>query len=474
MGAILKKWNSLSKPAKASLAFVFSSFIIKGISFVSTPIFTRLMDTTQYGVISTYNSWISIIDVFACLGLTSVGIINVGLNENKSSKAEYMSSMLGLCNINTILVFSVLYIIQRTFRPINISNSLLLLMFIHLLFNPAQIFWITKERYEYNYRIPTIITVLSALLGQVISMIAVILSNSELGTVKLWYSELGMAVFYIPIYIHIIFRGKKIFNFSLWQTTIIFALPLLPHYLSNHIMASADRIMVADIVSVADAGIYSVASTVSSVATIFWNAINASFMPYTFESINNKNTSSINEIAILLIIGYTVICICVSLIAPEIMGILAPPEYKNGVFVIPPILAVAFLNAVYNLFSNVEFYYKKTKIIASATIISAIVNIILNLILIPRYGYIGAAYTTLISTIVMALMHYVGYKTTSINLYNTNNILAVSVICILMCVLCNFLYFNINLRYTLLSIIICIAILKYKKIINVLRAIKNK
>ena len=146
MNKILAKWRNMSAPAKASIAFVFSSFILKGINFLTTPLFTRLMDTTEYGVLSTYNSWISIIDVFACLGLTSVGVINVGLNENRGTKERkmYLSSMTGLCNIVTTVVFILIFCIQKYLgSPIKISNTLLVVMFLHLLFNPAQVFWIT-------------------------------------------------------------------------------------------------------------------------------------------------------------------------------------------------------------------------------------------------------------------------------------------------------------------------------------------
>ena len=89
--------------AKSSIVFALSSFILKGISFITTPIFTRIMDSSCYGIIATYNSWLSIIEVFAILGLTSAGVFNVGLNEYKEQRSRYISSVLSLCNIMTIV-----------------------------------------------------------------------------------------------------------------------------------------------------------------------------------------------------------------------------------------------------------------------------------------------------------------------------------------------------------------------------------
>ena len=105
---LLAKWKAMPDSAKSSIAFILCSFILKGISFLTTPIFTRMMDTSQYGIIATYNSWVSILDVFALLGLTSAGVFNVGLNEYRDQRDSYISTVLTLCNIVTVLVFAVL------------------------------------------------------------------------------------------------------------------------------------------------------------------------------------------------------------------------------------------------------------------------------------------------------------------------------------------------------------------------------
>ena len=109
MKTLIQKWRQMPASAKSSIAFVLSSFVLKGISFLTTPIFTRLMDQTQYGIIAEYNSWLSIIDVFALLGLTSAGVFNVGLNDYRDSRDQYISSVLTLCNLTTIGVFGILW-----------------------------------------------------------------------------------------------------------------------------------------------------------------------------------------------------------------------------------------------------------------------------------------------------------------------------------------------------------------------------
>lgn len=83
--------------------------MIKGVNFITTPIFTRIINQTEYGTIQEYNSWQTILEVFALLGLTSAGVFNVGMKDYKNQRSQYMSSVLAFCNIVTIIVFSVIF-----------------------------------------------------------------------------------------------------------------------------------------------------------------------------------------------------------------------------------------------------------------------------------------------------------------------------------------------------------------------------
>ena len=72
---LFEKFKNLSVSLKATIVFGISSFVISGINYITTPIFTRLLSTSEYGVIAVYNSWISILQVFATLTLIFPGIL---------------------------------------------------------------------------------------------------------------------------------------------------------------------------------------------------------------------------------------------------------------------------------------------------------------------------------------------------------------------------------------------------------------
>lgn len=473
---IVLKWKSISDVAKASIAFVISSFILKGVAFLTTPIFTRLIDSNEYGIVTEYNSWQTILEVFALLGLTSAGVFNVGLNDYKSNRDQYMSSTLTICNLSTCIVLGIITLLKLVFgSDFILPTNLIVVMFLNFLLHPAQIFWITRQRYEYKYKLAVLLTVLSTLLSQGVSILCVMISKSEhLAEIKIWSGVLSGVIICLPLYFYIYIKGRCFYDRNMWKQVLKFAIPLLPHYLAQHIMSGADRIMIANMVSKSDAAIYGVVLNISVIASIIWSSVNASIVPYTFEHMNIKDYKSINKTVIPIIVGFAGVCLIVTAMAPEIISILAPSDYHSGIYAVPPVVSTVFMSALYNIYANIEFYHKKSQYIASATVVSAIVNIGLNSLLIPRFGFVGAAYTTLMSSIVLILIHYWGYrKSQEERVYSDKLVLSITVICILLCELMNLLYLNSMVRFCVLG---CMLILTYfyrNRILNTIKSIKR-
>ena len=107
-----EKWKQLPVSVRAAMVFGICSFLSSGISFLLMPLFTRIMSKEQYGIVTDYNSWHYIIEVFSVLGLASVGSFNVGLNEYRDRRDRFVSSMLIKYNISTLAVFAFIFAIK--------------------------------------------------------------------------------------------------------------------------------------------------------------------------------------------------------------------------------------------------------------------------------------------------------------------------------------------------------------------------
>ena len=107
------KYNALPIQAKASFWFLTCTLLQKGISIITTPIFTRLLSTAEYGSFSVFNSWLSIISVIITFGLTQ-GVCMQGLIKYSEHKNIFLSSLQGLVLVFVIL-WSVVYALFHNF-----------------------------------------------------------------------------------------------------------------------------------------------------------------------------------------------------------------------------------------------------------------------------------------------------------------------------------------------------------------------
>ena len=485
-----EKWKQLPVSVRAALVFGICSFLSSGISFLLMPIFTRIMSKEQYGIVTDYNSWHYIIEVFAVMGLASVGSFNVGLNEYRDRRDRFVSSMLIMANLATLTVFALIFAIKGiAVNDFILSWPLLICMFIGFLFSPATTFFLARKRYEYKYMTGAIVTIGSIIAIQGLAVVLVLLfgeNPNELAettdtvtqtTAGLQSSEwkvlstlIGTLIFGIPLYLYQMKKGSFKTEAKMMKEMFVFTLPLLPHYLALHVMNGADRIMVGKLDSVSSEAVYGVASSLGLAAATVWTAINGSLQPYIFGKLNDGDTASVRKTTKYLLAFYAGLCVVVSLMAPELLMILAPAKYSDGLAAIPPIIGMAFLNALYNVYASIEFYHKKSVGIAVATIVSAGLNIGLNAWLIPIYGLPAAAYTTLIANAVLTFCHYIGYRLADKRkIFSDLTFLVLSVACIAACLSSSLLYDIIWIRYVIIVVIAIVIIIKREILLKFLK-----
>ena len=171
---LVDKYKSLSAPVKASIWFTVCNIIQKGIALISTPIFTRIMTTQQYGVYTIYQSWYQVLTIFATLNL-SAGIFNNGLTKYPEKKSEFVSSLQGLSTTVTFVLFLIYVAIPQFWNELlGLGTLFVVAMFVQLLFEPAYLFWSAEQRYQYNYKSLIFTTMIIEIGSHLIGIIAVI------------------------------------------------------------------------------------------------------------------------------------------------------------------------------------------------------------------------------------------------------------------------------------------------------------
>lgn len=159
---------------RASIWFLICRFLQKGISFITTPIFTRLMNTSEYGQFNVFNSWLSIVSIIVTINLSS-GMYIRGLVKYNDKKEKFSSSL----QILTLLLTIFWIIIYSTFHDnINSYTSLTtfhsISMFIMIWTTAAFTFWTAEQRVTLNYKKLVVLTVIASIAKPLLEIILVI------------------------------------------------------------------------------------------------------------------------------------------------------------------------------------------------------------------------------------------------------------------------------------------------------------
>lgn len=476
---IKTKYSSINIAVKAGLWFTICNLLQKGITMISMPIFTRILTTEQYGVVTLYQSWYSIISIIVTLNLAG-SLINNGMVKYEDRRSEFISSMQGLSTCVTI-VFFIIYLVSMNFwnNLFHLSTVFMLTMFIQLLFEPAYLFWAQRQRYEYRYKSLVAVTLALSVTSPILGLIAVISTDYKAEARVISFALVQICIGII-FYILQAIKGKKFFEKEFWLFAIKFNLPLIPHYLSQIILGQSDRIMIERLCGTDSAAIYGVAYNLATVMTLFINAINSSFVPTMYENMKNRNYVQIRKSADLICAFMTVVICFFMLLGPEAISIFATSEYKTAVWIFPPVAASIFFTYIYTLFINVEFYYEKTHYVMSVSIIGAILNLVLNYIFIPKYGFVAAGYTTVFCYALFALGHFVLHKIIlkkqgiTEQVFKSKRILIYSIIVLAFVAVSNVLYKFTLARYILIAVAVLVTLVNYKKVISLTKRIFNK
>ena len=469
----LNKYKSMPIGAKAAAWYTICNLLQKGIMFIVVPIYTRMLTTSEYGTYTIFQSWKDIIIIFTTLNLYC-GVFTRGLVKYEEDRKKYISSIQLLSTAVTVVVCTTLFVCFDAISIVwQVDKEVFILLFIYYLFSPSIQFWSVKQRVENKYIKMVVVTVLLSLVTPLISIALLLLTNMRENALIYGYL-LVQTLFGLVFYIYNLVKGKFKVKYEYCKEALKFNIPLIPHYLSLIVLNQSDRIMIDNYCGKSEAGIYSLTYSVSQILNIFIAAINGSMVPWQYEKLKKKEYSIIGRVSNILCIGIGVCSILVIAIGPEIIYIMGGKEYTEAIWCIPPIVMGIYFTFCYGLFSTVEFYYGVTKFIALASTVGAVLNVLLNAMFIPIFGYIAAAYTTLACYVMFTIAHYVIMrKVTKENIYEIRNMLLISGILMILQIAFTFSYYYAIIRAIMLIILLVVTFVKRDYFIECIKSIRR-
>ncbi len=199
------------------------------------------------------------------------------------------------------------------------------------------------------------------------------------------------------------------FDKVIFKEMFTYSYPLIFTQISTMLLSMSDRYILNHYLDLDQVGLYTLGYKFATVLNVFiLTSFQMGFLPIAYKTYDKPNAGRFFSKTLTYLVFISMIAaLGLSFFSREVIQLMAKNSNYWGAYTIIPLITLAIVfKGVQWIFSLGLHYVKKTKYNAWIVLSSALVNIILNFILIPIWGIYGAAITTLISMILMAILFY--------------------------------------------------------------------
>ena len=402
--------DSKNKVVKAGIAYTVGNVLLKGIAFLTLPIFTRLLTTQEFGLYNVYVSYESILTIFA--GVCLYGSLRTAWYDYKTTFQQYVLSSLTLsfgCFLLLLIAANVLYPFIAPF--FDFSRGILNILVTHSYAMFIFQFYNVRLALEYRYKEYLIVSAINSVGGTIISIFLILVvfsGNSHIARIYGYALVPIVVAFIIILHFFKEAEGKRyhLVNIEHWKYGLKISIPLVIHTFSQQVLNQFDRIMTNKMVNAAAVGVYGFIYTISNILNIIVLSLDNAWSVWFYEQLDKEDYRTIFKRTRSYVLLMNVLYIGFISIAPDVIQIAGTEEYQVGKRMIIPLAFAVYFTFLYSLPVHIEYFYKKTKYIAMGTAGAAGVNFILNYFVITLWNYQGAAWSTLVSYILLFIFHW--------------------------------------------------------------------
>ena len=392
-----------------SLIYAISDGLNRAIPFLLLPFITHYLTPSDYGIVTNFNVYVQILSVFCYV--SAVGSLPVQFFKlDKNDVGCYVSNML-FFNLISFLGCSIIALLFSSYiesafniTPLFQIYALIIVWFAGLT-NVNMLLWRCEERpiafgiYQISQSAVNALTT--------VAFVIVML----LGWQGRVYSMMVATILFgfISIYV-IIKRGYLVFKLDkkYLRQTLMFALPIVPHALSFWFKGGVDKIMLTNMCSLNENGIYSVALSWGGAVTMFLLSYSNAYSPWLLKklaAIDKDRYGSIHEQRkVVKIVKYSLLCILLFVVISYFASVLLikwayASSYFDSLYYLPWVMLGQFFYGGYLLFVTFIHYTMNTKILGFITFTLSVLQIGLTYIFILWFGAIGTAVASAIASI---------------------------------------------------------------------------
>ncbi|MEK4850302.1 polysaccharide biosynthesis C-terminal domain-containing protein [Paenibacillus sp. FSL H7-0756] len=400
------------------IRYVPGTLIPAVLTLISTIVFTNILSTSEYGVYM--------------LGLSAINILTSVLAEwLKQSIARYLPGVLeheALKNMKNSILISLIFLllivlaISLILTPFFFADIYLYgIIVFSTIFNIFYFIFLVVLQSQLKASMYSLFNLALSILKLIIPIALIWLLENSAEHILLG-NMVALIIVTIPMFLYIRFDVSKAiqsYKYSETKIQIIaflsYGLPMLMFFLSTQILNSGDRFIIGYFYGSEQVGIYSanyslIYGGIGLASTPFILALSPIIMKYKKNNENIKIQNIISKMTTYYLLGAIPVIILIFLIGNEVISMLINNKYAISNQLIG-IISIGFVLWQLSIYGHKVYEVSdKTFKMMIYCIITAITNIVLNLIFVPILGILGAAWATLISYLLYGVLVYYGSR----------------------------------------------------------------
>jgi O-antigen/teichoic acid export membrane protein len=455
---MLQKLKSL---ASDTFIYGFSTIFGRFLSFILTPLYTNFLSTSEYDFVIYTFVLIAILNVIYSFGMDSA-YLRFFRSDNKAESDKVFTLAFLSINFVSLIISGTIFIfadkIAASYANPSILNAGNLVRLAALIpFFDAMTFVPSSYlRMNRNAKLFAIIKFGGILIAVVLNFL--FLTGFSMQGSGVILAQVIASFAQILVFVPIISKSiTKHLNFIMLKQMLKYGIPTIPASISAILLQLADRPILkalthSEIAFTTYQVNYRLGIPMMIFVTVFeyaWKPFYLSY--YTEEDAKKMFARVFTYFTLFSSLIFLFFCFYMEFFVqmPFVGGKLINPKYWSGMSIIPIVLAAYYFNGMFSNFTAGFLIQKKTKYLPLAVVTAALINIAANFILIPHFGYVGAAWATFIAYFISSLILYLlSRKIYPIN-YEWKRVFLIVSITILLFVLIGFLPQDLSSLYSL-------------------------
>jgi O-antigen/teichoic acid export membrane protein len=374
----------------------------KAMGFISLPVYTHLLLPEEYGLLNVFNAYSAFFVII--FSLNSQAAIGQFYLKNQSDFKSFFST--NVIFTTFILVFTLPFLFfmrDHIDRLLGIPASLIIYFIPIIILSTISSSLSQILQSQNKSALLSKVSIFQNYGAFILAVPLLLLLEKEKYMALIWAQMIvGILVALYSIHLQ---RPYFTYTFSKkhLRYILLFALPLIPYVLSSVILDQIDRIMINKFHGERETGLYSFAYNIGMLISLIYAALYSAWYPKYAHYMNEGNyvQHDTDLKKILKIVSFAALCLI--FFSKELGVILAERSFHASLYIIPVVVIGYLFHAIFYVYARNIGHFDRPIYLSVVVLLAGIINIVLNVILIPLYGNIAAAYNTLISYIFMAL-----------------------------------------------------------------------